>query len=55
MPTYTYKCKDCGKRFEKVMALQEHERQRKAPCPKCQSKNVQQLPSQFQTVTSTKA
>ena len=54
MPHYEYLCQTCGHRFEAVVTLHEHERGRKAPCPKCQSTKVQQRPSVFQAVTSQK-
>jgi putative FmdB family regulatory protein len=54
MPTYTYRCRDCGKMFDKTMNIKEHERKQKPSCPKCQGHHVQQVPSSFQAVTSTK-
>ena len=54
MPTYEYRCRECGHRFEKAMTLGEHERHTKPPCPKCNSRGVEQLPSRFQAVTNKK-
>jgi len=54
MPTYEYRCKECGHRFEKVMPIAEHERRRKSRCPKCNSGKVEQLPALFQAVTGKK-
>jgi len=54
MPTYEYRCKDCGQTFEKATTLEQHERQAKPSCPKCHSRQVAQLPSRFQAVTGKK-
>ena len=54
MPTYEYRCKECGRRFSKSMTLSQHDRRTKSPCPKCQSRKTEQLPSSFQAVTSKK-
>jgi len=54
MPTYPYKCKKCGRRFEKTMTLGEHERHGKPPCPKCSSRSVEQLPARFEALTNKK-
>ncbi len=55
MPTYEYRCNKCGKTFEKLMTLREHENAKKPACPKCGSHSVQQKPAAFQTVTASKA
>ena len=54
MSTYEYRCNDCGRRFEKTMPIAQHQRHPKPACPKCGSKNVEQLPSSFQAVTGKK-
>jgi putative FmdB family regulatory protein len=55
MPTYQYKCSECGREFEQVMPIREHEQKNlKVKCPKCQSSHVEQEPAQFQAVTSSK-
>ena len=54
MPTYEYRCKDCGRKFTKVMSLGDHERHPRPPCPKCESRSVEQLVSGFQAVTGKK-
>lgn len=54
MPTYQYRCKNCGHEFEQVMPIREHEQHAKIQCPKCQSTKVEQEPSRFQAVTSPK-
>jgi putative FmdB family regulatory protein len=54
MPTYEYRCRDCQHEFHRVEALSKHGP--KAPnCPKCKSKNVQQVLSPFYAKTSHKA
>ena len=55
MPTYDYRCRKCGKRFEKAMTFSEHDRAAEPACPKCGSRAVAQQPSAFQTVTGSKA
>jgi putative FmdB family regulatory protein len=54
MPTYDYRCKGCGKRFEKAMTMSEHERHPRPACPKCKGRRVEAIPSRFQAVTSKK-
>jgi putative FmdB family regulatory protein len=55
MPTYEYRCKDCGKVFEQTVTLHEHEEHKPPSCPKCKSHNVEQQPTRFQAVTSQKS
>jgi putative FmdB family regulatory protein len=55
MPTYEYKCKGCGRTFEKVIGIRKHEHAGKPECPKCHSHKVEQRPAAFQAVTSSKA
>lgn len=53
MPTYEYRCNDCKHVFNRVEPLAEHG---KTPhCPKCKSKNVQQVLTPFFAKTSHKA
>jgi putative FmdB family regulatory protein len=54
MPTYEYQCKICGHEFFKVLLISEHENY-KPECPKCKSKNVEQLVSSFFAQTSKKS
>ena len=54
MPTYDYRCKACGRSFEKTMNMSDHERHPQVVCPKCKSRKVEQVPSQFQVVTTKK-
>jgi len=54
MPTYEYKCKKCGKKFELVMSMSEHESKR-AACPKCKSRTLERVYSGFFAKTSRKS
>jgi putative FmdB family regulatory protein len=54
MPTYEYVCRKCNRRFEAHLTLAEHDK-RKAQCPKCRTKDVQQVPEAFYAVTSKKS
>lgn len=35
MPTYEYKCSDCGKRFELTVTLAAYTKGVKPACPRC--------------------
>jgi putative FmdB family regulatory protein len=54
VPTYQYRCEQCGKSFERTETITEHE-QAKAKCPKCDSKKVTQVPGHVHVVTSKKS
>lgn len=54
MPTYEYRCENCGQTFEKDESVKEHEA-RRARCPKCDSDKVQPLLSHFYAKTSKKS
>jgi len=54
MPVYDYLCNDCGKEFEKVISLNEHDHDRMT-CPHCGSENVEQKAKTFFAVTSKKS
>jgi putative FmdB family regulatory protein len=54
MPRYEYRCADCGKVFEAILTLREHE-EGKVACPGCQSSKVEQRPAGFYAVTSKKS
>ena len=45
MPIYEYHCRDCGHRCEVACHLEE--RKKRAVCPECESKQVEQLFSSF--------
>ena len=54
MPTYQYRCDQCGKSFERAETITEHEAA-KVRCPKCNSKKVTQVPGHVHVVTSKKS
>lgn len=54
MPTYEYRCKDCGHHFVEVLTVSEHDKY-KPQCPKCKSEKVEQMISSFFAKTSRKA
>jgi putative FmdB family regulatory protein len=54
VPTYQYRCRECGKAFERTETISEHETA-KVRCPKCNSKKVTQLPGRVNVVTSKKS
>jgi putative FmdB family regulatory protein len=54
MPTYEYRCRDCHEVFDRAEPLAEHGA--KSPhCPKCRSKNVEQVLTPFFAKTSHKS
>lgn len=54
MPTYAYRCGQCGEEFSLIMSLREYEAG-KVSCPKCKSEDVQQQLTHFMTKTSRKS
>jgi putative FmdB family regulatory protein len=54
MPTYEYRCEDCGHEFVTVLSISEHDKS-KPPCPKCSSVKVQQAVSSVSVKTSRKS
>ena len=46
MPIFEYRCKDCGKRFEKLVLPNKTG---KVTCPKCGKARLEQLISSFQS------
>jgi putative FmdB family regulatory protein len=54
MPTYAYRCAQCGETFEKVETISEHGAT-KPQCPKCGSDNVASVPTTFVAVTGKKS
>lgn len=54
MPTYEFKCSNCGKTFELSMPVAERET-RKVSCPSCKSKKVERTITGFFAKTSRKA
>lgn len=43
MPTYQYRCLDCGNTFDVSMSLREKEAGLVGTCPKCHSRNTKQV------------
>jgi putative FmdB family regulatory protein len=54
MPTYQYRCEECGKMFERAETISEHE-VAKPQCPKCGSQKVTVVPGRVYVVTSKKS
>ncbi|MGH7577551.1 MAG: FmdB family zinc ribbon protein [Longimicrobiales bacterium] len=54
MPTYEYRCQECGEMFEAVLHMDEHDTARPL-CPACSSHEVEQLMSSFTAQTSKKS
>jgi putative FmdB family regulatory protein len=54
MPTYSYHCEKCGKKFTRVEAISAHDRH-KVACPKCHSRQVSQVLRPFFAKTSKKS
>jgi putative FmdB family regulatory protein len=54
MPSYEYRCPSCKKKFTVILSMKEHEA-RKAKCPKCGGKKLEQLISHFMARTSRKS
>ena len=53
MPVYDYFCHDCHKEFEKILTLNEHDKEN-ITCPHYGSSNVEQEANAFFAVTSRK-
>ena len=54
MPTYEYKCLDCGKESELYLTIREHDRGM-ITCPACKSARMEQLMSAISAKTSRKS
>ena len=54
MPTYEYRCRECHQVFDRVEPLAEHGGKHQQ-CPKCKSKNVEQILTPFFAKTSHKS
>jgi putative FmdB family regulatory protein len=54
MPTYRYRCKDCGESFEHTEHIAEHETLQ-IKCPKCGGQRVEHAPAPFVPRTSKKS
>jgi len=47
MPIYDYRCRECGKTFEKIRSLRDADRD--LECPECHSAKVERQLSSFAT------
>ena len=54
VPTYAYRCEQCGTAFDEVQSIAEHETAR-ARCPKCGSEQIVPVVSAFYAKTSKKS
>jgi putative FmdB family regulatory protein len=54
MPTYEYRCNQCGEEFRLILSLREYEAGQ-ASCPKCQSPDVKQQLGEVMIKTSRKS
>lgn len=54
MPTYSFECKKCKKKFQEILSFKEFE-SGKRKCPKCGSSQVAQLFEVFYAKTSRKS
>jgi len=54
MPTYSFQCKKCGRKFQEILSFREYG-EGKRKCPKCGSKSVAQLLEGFYAKTSKKS
>jgi putative FmdB family regulatory protein len=54
MPTYSFECKKCGKKFLEILSFREFE-EGKRKCPKCGSRSIAQLLEGFYAKTSKKS
>jgi putative FmdB family regulatory protein len=54
MPTYEYLCKNCNESFSVILSMKDHE-EKKAQCPKCEGKEIEQQITSFMTKTSRKS
>ena len=54
MPTYSFRCRKCGKAFREYLSFKEYE-EGKRKCPKCGSGSVVQLLEPFYAKTSRKS
>ncbi len=54
MPVYEFKCNKCGEVFSITMSIKEREKA-EITCPKCKSKDLSPVYSNFYAVTSKKS
>src|SRR5919106_2166342 len=54
MPTYAYRCEQCGETFDRIESISEHGTAKPA-CPKCGSDKIASVPTAFVAVTGKKS
>ena len=54
MPTYEFKCKKCGNRFEMAESIGQHDKH-KEKCPECGSKSIKNVISAASVKTAKKS
>jgi putative FmdB family regulatory protein len=54
MPTYVYRCAQCGDTFERIETISEHGAT-KPSCPKCGSDEIAGVPAPFVAMTGKKS
>jgi putative FmdB family regulatory protein len=54
MPVYEFVCLECGKEFTLVLAVKDLEGKR-AACPHCKSKTIEQLVTSCEVITTKKS
>jgi len=54
MPNYDYRCSKCNKDFTALLSMKEHDA-KKAKCPKCGGRKLEQVISSFMVKTSRKS
>ena len=54
MPIYEFQCQKCGKEFNLVLSVKQYE-QKGFTCPACQAKEVEQLVTSTNVITSRKS
>ena len=53
MPLYEYVCRKCGKKFNEVLTIKEHD-EKKIQCPKCRSQDLEHVIEPFFAKTASK-
>jgi len=54
MPVYEFECSDCGKTFDAIATLKEHDDGLEPECPKCGGVNVSQVFGKFTLLAGSK-
>ncbi|MFI5183560.1 MAG: FmdB family zinc ribbon protein [Vicinamibacteria bacterium] len=54
MPLYRFCCSKCGQEFTLALSLKDHDK-KKAPCPRCGSRTLEQIYESVGVITSKKS